>query len=398
MKPPRLLLVALLCPLLFAVLPHEAAAQIPTVRVFADACIITEGETATYTLTADPAPTADLQVDFKAFISGVGSVIAVPGDLGTKSVTISANQTTATYAVRTRNDSVIRKPDQIKLYVNDREDREPNPYRILGGQLGRWSAITHVLDKASPPLATFVCSFSIVPEDAGVQNVTVKLTSPAPSSGVVVNYSVDGESTATSGDDFVALSGSVQAPAGATSVDIPVSIIHDALDESQETVILTLTGASGYTLGPQEKYKMYIEDRDPPPLAVVRFAEGSSGAAEDAGVRNVRVNLSPAPSSGVAVKYSVGGTATSGDDFTALSGLVQVAAGATSVDIPVSIIDDALQERDETVILRLKPATGYAVGAPNVHRLTVEDNDTPEASFAGGGGRRARRRTRAYRM
>ena len=385
MKPPRLLLVTLLCPLLFAVLPREAAAQIPTVKVFADACIITEGETVTYTFTADPAPTADLQVDFKTFISGGGSVIAVPGDLGdNKSVTISANQTTATYAVRTRSDSVIRDPAKIDLHVNRWKDGDSNPYRTIRTRLGRWSAGTYILDKASPPLATFVCSWSLVAEDAGVQNVTVKLSSPAPSSGVVVNYSVDGESTATSGEDFVALSGSVQAPAGATSVDIPVSIIHDALKESQETVILTLTGASGYTLDPWEEYTIFIEDRDPPPTAVVRFAEASSRAAEDAGVQNVTVNLSPAPSSGVAVKYSVGGTAMSGDDFTALSGSVQVAAGATSVDIPVSILDDALQERDETVILRLKPATGYAVGAPNVHRLTVEDNDTPEASFAEG--------------
>ena len=388
MKPPRLLFVALLCPLLFAVLPPEAAAQIPTVKVFADACIITEGETVTYTFEADPAPTADLQVDFKTFISGGGSVIAVPGDLGNnKSVTISANQTTATYAVRTRSDSVIRDLAKIDLHVNPWKGGDSNPYRTIRNRLGNWSAGTYILDKASPPHATFLCSWSLVPEDAGVQNVTVKLTSPAPSSGVVVNYSVDGESTATSGEDFVVLSGSVQAPSGATSVDIPVSIIHDALKESQETVILTLTGASGYTLGPQEKYTIFIEDRDPPPTAVVRFAGGSSHAAEDADVRNVRVNLSPAPSSGVAVKYSVGGTATSGDDFTALSGSVQVAAGATSVDIPVSIIDDALQERDETVVLRLKPATGYAVGAPNVHRLTVEDNDTPEASFAEGSSR-----------
>ena len=388
MKPPRLLLAVLLCPLLFAVLPREAAAQIPTVKVFADACIITEGETVTYTFTADPAPTADLQVDFKTFISGGGSVIAVPGDLGdNKSVTISANQTTATYAVRTRSDSVIRDPAKIDLHVNRWKDGDSNPYRTIRTRLGRWSAGTYILDKASPPLATFVCSWSLVAEDAGVQNVTVKLSSPAPSSGVVVNYSVDGESTATSGEDFVALSGSVQAPAGATSVDIPVSIIHDALKESQETVILTLTGASGYTLDPWEEYTIFIEDRDPPPTAVVHFAEGSSRAAEGADVRNVTVNLSPAPSSGVAVKYTVGGTATSGDDFTALSGSVQVGAGATSVDIPVSIIDDALQERDETVVLRLKPATGYAVGAPNVHRLTVEDNDTPEASFAEGSSR-----------
>ena len=393
MNPTRLLFVTLLCPLLFAALPHEAAAQIPTVRVFADACMITEGETVTYTFTADPAPTADMQVDFGVAIPGPASGIAFPGDLGNKkSVTISANQTTATYVVRTRSFDVLEDINVLEMHLHDMEDRVTNPYRTGGGTFGRWSTVTIILDTDIDfPVATFACLWTIVPEDVGVQNVEVKLSSPAPSSGVAVNYSVGG--TATSGEDFVALSGSIQAPAGAKSVDIPVSIIHDALDEPQETVILTLTGVLGYTTSRTEDtrpvHTIYIEDVEeppPPPPAVVRFAEALSWAAEGVGVKNVRLNLSPAPSSGIAVKYSVGSqsTATSGEDFEALSGSVQAAAGATSVDIPVSIIDDELDERTEDLFLRLTPHADYETdSSTNNHRLKVTDNDTPEASFAG---------------
>ncbi len=392
MKPTRLLFVTLLCPLLFAALPREAAAQvpIPTVRVFADACMITEGETVTYTFTADPAPTADMQVDFGVAIPGPASGIAFPGDLGNKkSVTISANQTTATYVVRTRSFSVLEDINVLEMTLHDMENRQTNPYRTIGGTFGRWSTIILILDTDIRfPVATFACAWAIVPEDVGVQNVEVKLSSPAPSSGVAVNYSVGG--TAMSGEDFVALSGSVQAPAGAKSVDIPVSIIHDALDESQETVILTLTGVAGYTTSREDTrpvHTIYIEDVEeppPPPPAVVRFAEALSWAEEGVGVKNVRLNLSPAPSSGIAVKYAVGSqsTATSGEDFEALSGSVQVAAGATSVDIPVTIIDDALDERTEDLFLRLEPHADYEIDSyKNNHRLKVTDNDTPKASF-----------------
>ncbi len=288
----------------------------------------------------------------------------------------------------------------------------------------------------------------------------------------------------------MALSGSVQVAAGATSVDIPVSILDDTLDERDETVILRLRSAAGYAVGARKVHTLTITDNDTPEISItggpavtegedasftltaspapfadlsvkvtvaesgafalsgeigVRtvkvgasgtaaftvstmddsvdeangsvtatvgggsgyavahspansatvvvvdndtpeaiFAVNVSSAAEGAGVRNVRVNLSPAPHAPLSLAYLVGGTATSGDDFGALSGSVQVAAGATSVNIPVAILDDVLDERNETVMLTLKSAADYAVGAQKVHTLTITDNDTPEISITGG--------------
>ncbi|MYE26718.1 MAG: hypothetical protein F4X87_05790 [Chloroflexi bacterium] len=123
-----------------------------------------------------------------------------------------------------------------------------------------------------------------------------------------------------------------------------------------------------------------INDNDDPPRTtpVASFASAASSAGEGAGTRNVTVNLSPAPQSAIALSYTVGGTATAGEDFTiANSGSVEVSANATSATIPVAIVDDADDESAETVVLTLGAGAGYTVGTGNVHTLAIQDNDDP---------------------
>ena len=69
----------------------------------------------------------------------------------------------------------------------------------------------------------------------------------------------------------------------------------------------------------------------------------------------VQVNLSaPAPAGGLTIPFTVGGTATSGDDFTALvPASISFNAGETSKLISIPVLTDALTEGNETVTLTL---------------------------------------------
>jgi hypothetical protein len=64
---------------------------------------------------------------------------------------------------------------------------------------------------------------------------------------LTVQYRVSG--TAGPGTDYVALAGTITIPAGASSAVITVTPLDDSLIESNETVIVTLLAASGYTVG-----------------------------------------------------------------------------------------------------------------------------------------------------
>ena len=76
---------------------------------------------------------------------------------------------------------------------------------------------------------------------------------------ITVNYSVSG--TATNGTDYQTLSGSVVIPANVTEAYIDVWPSYDGLgNDSSETVILTLTSGTGYTVGTPSSAEVLIDD------------------------------------------------------------------------------------------------------------------------------------------
>ena len=343
---------------------------------------VTEGAAASFTVNAAPAPTARLTVNVEV-IEPPGQDFVAASEERVRTVTLNAGATSATFTVPTVNDSTDEADGVVQVYVNDGT-----------GYIAGQGATVDVKDDDGPaqPAASFNIASSSAAEDAGTRNLTVNLSSAAPSGGLTLNYSVTGTARAGSGNDFtIQGSGSLSIAAGATSADIPVAIIDDSSAENAETVILTLTGGAGYTVGSPSVHTLTITDNDSTSAQPsVTFAAGSSSAAEDDGTHNVTVNISPAPSGGLTLSYSVTGTATagSGNDFTIQgSGSLTVVSGATTATIPVLINDDRTNENAETVILTLTGSTGYKLGSTTVHTLTINDNDgtpptTPAASFA----------------
>src|SRR5262249_16153103 len=64
----------------------------------------------------------------------------------------------------------------------------------------------------------------------------------------------------------------------------------------------------------------------------------------------------------VTVNYTVTGTATSGTDYTALTGSITIPAGQTSATITIAGLADTLVEGTETVTVELREGFGYNVG------------------------------------
>jgi hypothetical protein len=90
---------------------------------------------------------------------------------------------------------------------------------------------------------------------------TVTLSAVAPTGGLTVTYSVaTGDSAATPGVDYVALSGSAFVPAGITTISIPVAVIDDTTIDPGETVAITLTAGAGYSIGTPSSATLMIGD------------------------------------------------------------------------------------------------------------------------------------------
>ena len=115
----------------------------------------------------------------------------------------------------------------------------------------------------------------------------------------------------------------------------------------------------------------------------VSFVAASSSAGEGAGAASVEVALSAASGLPVTVEFLPSGDAVEGVDYAlgSASPLV-IAAGQTSAQIPITLLDDGLDEADETVVLTLGAATDATVGAVGAHTLSILDDDAqPTVGF-----------------
>jgi hypothetical protein len=97
--------------------------------------------------------------------------------------------------------------------------------------------------------------------------------------------------------------------------------------------------------------------------------EGSAGTMS---VTVTRTGLEILP---LTVRYSVGGTASSEEDYSPLSGSVVIPAGEQSASIPLQWINDSLPESNETIVLTLRSNAAYEVGPEDIAVLTIIDND-----------------------
>ena len=93
-----------------------------------------------------------------------------------------------------------------------------------------------------------------------------------------------------------------------------------------------------------------------------------------------KLTLSRAFPIDMTVPYTVSGTADDGDDFNSLSGSVVIPAGDTEVTIPVSVMDDRIDEETETITLELQESpTKYKLLPESEERqqtIEINDNDT----------------------
>ena len=87
--------------------------------------------------------------------------------------------------------------------------------------------------------------------------------------------------------------------------------------------------------------------------------------------------MSAASGQNVTVDYAVTGTATgSGTDYTLANGTLTINAGETNGTITIaSIVNDSLDEANETVIVTLSNPSNATLGSDSVHTYTITDND-----------------------
>ena len=112
-----------------------------------------------------------------------------------------------------------------------------------------------------------------------------------------------------------------------------------------------------------------------PPRPRVTIAASDPSAGEPADPATIEVTRGGSTAAPLTVFLTASGTAAAGGDYLALPASVIIPAGAASVSLTLTPIDDGAFETPETVVVTVTPNAAYVVGTPGSATVTVASED-----------------------
>ena len=249
------------------------------------------------------------------------------------------------------------------------------PARVATGATA--SARVLLDDDDARGVTVSVADLSVV--EGGSGSYTVVLTSEPTADVVIAVGGATAELAATASLTFT--TGTWQS---ARTVTVTASEDNDALADAAVALTHTATGG-GYAGLTIASVGVNVLENDRPVVSL----GGDLRLAESTVTASFPVRLDQASSAVVTVDYATAnGTAEAPDDFTATSGTLTFATGATAATIDVTLVDDAIDEEEaETFAFVLgNPSNAALLGDASELRVTatITDDDDPavEVAFA----------------
>ena len=196
--------------------------------------------------------------------------------------------------------------------------------------------------------------------------------------------------TATAGEDYVVVSGTLNFPAGSTTATIDVPLIDDLVVEDNETFTVTLSNPVNARLmenaveTPEISAYGTIEDNDEPSTEVA-VSLSIHEVAESAGIRGGIVAVSASLNNAAVAQDTVlvvrvgDGTAQAPEDYARLEDFpLTLEAGATSGSASFTLrpVDDSIDEDDETISVAVTSKSDLEIVWNGTSELVIADDDT----------------------
>ncbi|MCY4068822.1 MAG: hypothetical protein OXE79_06935 [Acidimicrobiaceae bacterium] len=333
----------------------------PEISIAATGGDITEGETAVFTVTADPAPAAALAVSF---------TVNQLGDFGidgrTRTLTIPTTGS-ATLNVNTQNDNTDEPDGRIEAtllagtgYILDSNAR---------------SARVSVADDDTPTPVVSITAGGDVTEGGSAVFTLTAVPAPAAQFDVTVTVAVAGDYGVTAGSRTVTI------PTSGTAT-LTLATTDDNTDEANGSVTATLVDGAAYDLDTTTTATINIADNDNPTPATPVVSITAGGDVTEGGSAVFTLVAVPAPAAQFDVTVTV---ATTGD--------YGVTAGSRTVTIPTSgtatltlaTTDDNTDEANGSVTATLVDGAAYDLGSTVTATVNVADNETPAVTITSAG-------------
>jgi hypothetical protein len=296
----------------------------------------------------------------------------------TGTLTFNPHETSQTISVPIIGDTLDEANEQFRL-------RLTNPFNAVVEHNGNGT----ILDDDPQPTIS-ISDISVAEGNSGTTSAVFTLSLSA-SAGrqIFVGYTTT-NGTATSDSDYVSTSGVITFNPGETQKSITVQVNGDTVDESNETFLVNLNSPVNVTLARAQATGTILNDD----VLALQLTSNSYlvNEADTSGQATITVNRTGNPSGPVSVDYATSdtsalvpcqtntnGSASDRCDYATTVGTLRFAAGETSKNISIPLINDAYVEPDELFTITLSNAKGAALGTSTA-TVTIQSDDTQAAN------------------
>jgi chitinase len=279
--------------------------------------------------------------------------------------TIAAAATSATIAVTVNGDTVDENNESFTVALT-------NP---ANATIGDGSGAGTITDNDPAP-ALSIGDVSVAEGNAGTTIATFTVSLSAASGRTITGdwSTIDGN--AVQPTDYASGSGSLTFAPGDIGETLTVTVIGDALDETDESFIVTLSNPANATIADGSATGTIVDDDPGSLLSVddVSLAEGDAGTT----TATFTVSLSAASGQTITVGWATGDDdAVQPSDYTTGSGTLTFLPGDTSETLTVSVNGDPVAELDEAFRVILSGPSNATLGDPTGIGTIVDDELLP---------------------
>ena len=347
----------------------------PTLSI--DSPSVAEGDSSTATMTfkvtLSPASGKPVSVAYADATTGTATSATDYAAISPGTLNFAAGQTEKTVDVTVNGDTIDELNETVVLRLSS-----PSNAALSGG--AQTLDGTGTINDDDTPTVSVADATAVNEGDDPDTTVDMSFTvtlSEASSLAVTVPYTLSG--TATGGSDYETPSStSLSIPAGDSSGTIVIKVKGDALDEPNETIIVTLgapTNATVSTTAGAGTGTGTINDDDGTPSVTLKLS--SASITENGGSSTVTASLSGASHQAVTLTVAAAAVdpATS-SDFTLSGTTLTIAAGSTTSTgtVTITAVDNRVDAPNKTVTVSAT-ASGGGVTNPGNQTLTINDDD-----------------------
>lgn len=271
------------------------------------------------------------------------------------------------------------RSESLRIRIEDDDVSEPEreltfslrPHREL--ELAAISRVRVAIVDNDQPILAVSLSPTVIDENSTRpwSTLIAKLDSPALET-VTIRYKPSG--TATEGEDYEPLSGTLVIGKGGTETEEKIRVMDDTLYETDETINLRVTAPEGMSLITSDTLSLRIVDDDKLMVSLAlstdRLTEGPEG---DSATLTAKLNSKAAAP--VTLRYKTSGTATADMDYEPLSGTLTIPSGQTQETLTVTVRDDAVPEPAEHIVLDFEAPPGATFSSSDTWTIQIFDND-----------------------